>query len=236
MNEEVWKWNVNLAWELFTSWIYFYRKALNSKFEHQKHMYYKNGLLSIVTSVEVYINQLLISEEKWSKSKIKDTKIENKFEYFNVNDNLYKTSKNLRNIYIVHFKEKDHRYFDEINENTFLEVIESAQEIIAKINFNKKRLFPYWITGVNFINPSHNYDLVLLNELEFWRYMKYSGYLKIEIFDMTGNLIYNIDKYNKYKELYFELWNRIREKEFMFEFYKDKRFPQMPILSCAFWD
>ena len=76
MNEEVWKWNVNLAWELFTSGIYFYRKALNSKFEHQKHMYYKNGLLSIVTSVEVYINQLLISEEKWSKSKIKDTKIE----------------------------------------------------------------------------------------------------------------------------------------------------------------
>ena len=58
MNEEVWKWNVNLAWELFTSGIYFYRKALNSEFEHQKHMYYKNGLLSIVTSVEVYINQL----------------------------------------------------------------------------------------------------------------------------------------------------------------------------------
>ena len=26
MNEEVWKWNVNLAWELFTSGIYFYRK------------------------------------------------------------------------------------------------------------------------------------------------------------------------------------------------------------------
>ena len=24
MNEEVWKWNVNLAWELFTSGIYFY--------------------------------------------------------------------------------------------------------------------------------------------------------------------------------------------------------------------
>ena len=43
-------------------------------------------------------------------------------------------------------------------------------------------------------------------------------------------------KYNKYKELYFELWNRIREEEFIFEFYKDKRFPQMPILSCAFWD
>ena len=51
MNEEVWKWNVNLAWELFTSGIYFYRKALNSKFEHQKHMYYKNGLLSIKNKV-----------------------------------------------------------------------------------------------------------------------------------------------------------------------------------------
>lgn len=57
MSEEVWKSNVNLAWELFTSSIYCYRKALNSKLEHQRHMYYKNGLLSAVTSVEAYVNK-----------------------------------------------------------------------------------------------------------------------------------------------------------------------------------
>jgi hypothetical protein len=236
MEKEVWKWNVNLAWELFSSGIYFYRKALNSKFEHQRHMYYKNGILSIVTSVEVYINQLLISEEKWSKSKVKDTYLVNKFEYFGVNDDLYKTSKNLRNIYIVHFKEKDHKYFDEINENTFLEAIESAQEIIAKINFNKNRLFPYWITGVNFINPSHNYDLDLSNNMEFWRHMKYSGYLNIEIFDIVENLIYNIDEYDSYRELYSELWHKIKKENFKLKFYKNEKFPKMPILSCEFWD
>ena len=118
-----------------------------------------------------------------------------------------------------------------------MEAIESAQEIIAKINFNKKRLFPYWITGVNFVNPSHNYDLDLSNNIEFWRHIKCSGYyLNIEIFDMAGNLIYNIDEYDKYKGLYYELWNKIREQKFQFEFYKNERFPKMPILSCDFWD
>lgn len=236
MEEEIWKWNVNLAWELFSSGIYFYRKALNSRFEHQRHMYYKNGILSIVTSVEVYINQLLISEEKWSKSKVKDTYLVNKFEYFGVNDDLYKTSKNLRNIYIVHFKEKDHKYFDEINQISFLEAIESAQEIIAMINFNKKRLFPYWITGINFVNPSNNYDLDLSNNMEFWRHIKCSNYFNIDVFDIAGNLIYYIEEYSKYKELYFKLWNKIKKENFQLKFHKDNRFPKMPILSCEFWD
>lgn len=141
MKEEIWKWNVDSAWELFTSAVYFYRKSLTSRFEHQRHVYCKNRILSIVTSVEVYLNQLLVKEEKWSKKRVKNTKIEEKFKFFNVNDNLYKKSKNLRNIYIVHFKERDHRYFDEININSLLEAIESAQEIIALINFNKKNYF-----------------------------------------------------------------------------------------------
>ncbi len=236
MKEEIWKWNVDLVWELFTSGIYFYRKALISKFEHQRHVYCKNGILSIVTSVEVYLNQLLIKEEQWSKKSIKNTKIEEKFKFFNVDDNLYKKSKNLRNIYIVHFKERDHRYFDEINIDSFLEAIESAQEIIALINFNKKRLFPYWITGVNFINPNHSNDISLLHELEFWRHMKWSNYLKVELFDMSGNLIYKIDDYKYYKELYYCLWQQLKRTNFSIKFFRNNNFKQMSVLSCDFWD
>ena len=236
MSDEIWKWNVNLAWELFTSSVYCYRKAINSKFEHQRHMYYKNGLLSAVTSVEVYINQWLLHEEKWTNQKIKSTNIENKFEFLDVDNNLYKTSKNVRNKYLIHYKDKDHRYYDKINETSLLESIESAQEIIAIINFNKKRIFPYWITGINFINPSHNNDISFTGDFEFWSHLKSLGCLNKEIYDMYGNMIYCIEDYNDYKSLYFELWNKMKEENFIFEFVKDKRFPMMPVLSIDFWD
>lgn len=236
IKEEIWKWNVNLAWELFSSGIYFYRKALNSKFEHQRHMYFKNGLLSIVTSVEAYVNYILKEEHKWSNNQFKNNSINFRLEFLGVDKEIYSKSKNLRNDFIIHHKNRDHRYFDEINENAFLESIEAAQEIIAMINFNKKRLFPYWITGVNFVNPSHNYDLDLSNNIEFWKHIKCSYYLNTEIFDIAGNLIYNIDEYDKYKELYFELWNKIKKENFQLKFHKDDRFPKIPILSCEFWD
>jgi len=236
MKDEVYRWNVDLSWELFTSGIYFYRKALSANLEHQKSMYCKSGILSIVTSVEVYINQLLIKEENWSKTKVKETQIQTKFKFFNVDDELYKKSKNLRNIYIVHFKERDHTYFNEINIDSLLEAIESAQEIIALINFNKKRLFPYWITGVNFINPNHNYDIWLSNDIEFWHHMKWSGYLLLEIYNTNGNIVYEINDFKRYKSLYFDLWDEIKKSQFNLKFYKDKTFINMSVLSCDFWD
>ena len=236
MSDEVWKWNVNLAWELFSSAIYSYRKAINSNFEHQRHMYYKNGLLSAVTSVEVYMNQLLLNEELWSKTKIKDTKIEDKFKFFGLDDTLYKESKNIRNRYLIHHKEKDHKYFDIINIETLLESIESAQEIIAIIHFNKKQIFPYWITGINFINPSHCNDISLINDYEFWSHIKKLGCLNVNMYDVSGNLVYKINNYGEYKSLYFELWKKMKEDNFKFDFVSDKNFPKMHVLSSDFWD
>lgn len=236
MEKEVWKWNVDLSWELFTSAVYYYRKSIQSNYEHQKHMYYKNGLLSAVTSVEAYINQYLLHEEQWSNNQIKYTKMEDKFKFLEVDNNLYKTSKNVRNKYLIHYKEKDDSYYDKINETSLLESIESAQEIIAIINFNKKKIFPYWITGINFINPSHNNDISFSNDVQFWKHIKCIGCLKFDIYDISSNLVYEIENFEDYKSLYFELWEKMKEENFNFNFPKDKRFPNMSILSCDFWD
>lgn len=236
MKEEIWKWNVNLAWELFTSAVYSYRKSLHSKYKHQRHMYYKNGLLSAVTSVEAYVNYYLLTEEKWSNRKLKKKSINDKLIFLGVNESIYSPSKELRNNFIIHHKNKDHRYYEKINELSLLNAIESAQEIIALINFNKKRIFPYWITGVNFINPLHNNDISLASDYEFWKHLKWLGCLTQDMYDLSGGFVYKIDDYNEYKDLYFGLWNKIKEERFKFKFMKNKTFPNMPVLSCDFWD
>jgi len=110
MSDEVWKWNVNLSWELFSSAVYSYRKSLQSKYEHQRHMYYKNGLLSAVTSVEAYVNYYLITEKGWSNNKLNKKSINYKLIFLGVDKEIYTDSKELRNEFIIHHKNKDHRY------------------------------------------------------------------------------------------------------------------------------
>lgn len=82
----------------------------------------------------------------------------------------------------------------------------------------------------------HNHDIWLSNKLEFWRHMKWSGYLNIELFDMSGNQIYEVNDYKRYKDLYFNLWKELKRTSFNLEFYKDSIFKQMSVLSCNFWD
>ncbi len=237
MNNETYKWNVNLSWELFSSSVYSYRKALESTREHQRHMYYKSGLLSAVSSVEAYINEILRTEYGWSNTKFKNNQnINKKLEELKIDKSIYKDSKDIRNDFIIHHKEKDHTYFDKINHDTLLNAIESAQEIICLINYNKKRIFPYWITGINFINPSSNGDITLMNNPEFWRHLKYSGFSSLEIYDVAGDLEYKIKDYLHYRSLYFELWEIIKKENFKFQFFSDKIYRKRPILSCRFWD
>jgi len=97
-------------------------------------------------------------------------------------------------------------------------------------------MFPYWITGVNFINPSHNNDISWSRDFEFWSHIKWLGCLNFNIYDFSGNLVYKIDDYKEYKSLYFELWKKIKEENFKFNFIRDKKYPMMPVLSCDFWD
>jgi len=237
VSNKIYKWNVNLAWELFSSSVYSYRKAIESTMEHQKHMYYKNGLLSAVTSVEAYINEILRNEYSWSNTKFKKNQnINTKLEVLDIDINLYSTSKNIRNDFIIHHKEKDHSYFDIISKETLLQAIESAQEIISIIHFKRKEMFPYWITGVNFINPSSNNDICLSHNIEFWRHIEYLKILPFRIYESSGNLDYKIENYTHYKSLYYELWQKIKDDNFEFKFYKNEKFPLMPILSCKFWD
>ncbi len=176
-DDRVWLWNVNLAWELFSSAVYNYRQALSTTKEHQRHSFFKTVILTSVTAVEAYFNEVLAKEYGWSEGDLQKKKWREKVETLGIDfeQERFSQSKFIRNNFIVHHKRIDYRYFVEINDATASGAIESSQDIIAEVSFNRNRIFPYWITGLNFINPSHSNDIWLLNDYEFWCRFKWLG-------------------------------------------------------------
>ncbi len=238
-DDKVWLWDSNLAWELFSSAVYNYRLSFTSTKKHQIHGFYKNVILNAVTAVEVYCNEILAKDKGWTENEI--NKCRDKLAIFGIdfNETRFKSSKFIRNQFIVHHKRNDYRYFVEINHVAALEAIESSQDIIAEISFKRNSIFPYWITGLNFINPPDGNDICLLNDYEFWCRFKWLGVSKVasnivsdsgEIFPPKDRLIYD--------SLYKELWQKLKECNFKLEMLnrlKDKRFPLMPFLTSEWW-
>lgn len=239
---DIWRWNNQLSWELFSEAIYCYRQTMKSFSEHKTHMFCKNGLFAVITSIEAYANQTLLQKPyNWSKSQLdnKQNTLEEKIKKL-TNDSIdlanFKESKKIRNDFLVHHKRKDHRYVIEINPFSLLDAIESAQELIAKIAFYNDLEFPYWISGVNFIDPQTN-DIDLLNEVEFWRHIIMTGLFNCPDNFMTpsGSLNYP-NLWDDYKILYNGLWQFLKNRNFDIDIgIKDSRFPHMPHLSCQYW-
>lgn len=232
---DIWRWNNQLSWELFSEAIYCYRQTMKSFSEHKTHMFCKNGLFAIITSVEAYTNQTLLQKPyNWSKSQLdnKQHTLEYKIKKL-TNDSIdlanFKESKKIRNDFLVHHKRKDHRYVIEINPFSLLDAIESAQEIIAKIAFYNDLEFPYWISGVNFID-ARTKDIALCKEIEFWRYVKDGGLInKFPNDFLTPSESLNYPNlWDNYKILYDGLWQILKNKNF--EMYLGEH------VSCQYWD
>lgn len=237
LTDKVWRWNCKLSWELFSSAVYDYRNVSSEKKVHRKHAMCKNGLFSSVTAVEAYLNEVLSQEEKWSQNKLKKP-FKDKLRFFDLDFPEYE-AKTIRNNFLVHHKRIDQRYFVEINSSILLNSIETAQEIIARICFKRGVIFPYWITGVNFVNPSHDLDISLSNEYEFWRHISRSKLFNgvDKIIDSAGN-IYLPSDWKDYKYLYYGLWEMLKESNFHLDALsiKDDRFPKMPYLTVKYWE
>ena len=238
MSDKVWLWNCKLSWELFSSAVYDYRKVFTETKAHRKHALCKNGLFASVTSVEAYLNEVLAQEEKWSQHQLKSKSFKDKLLFFDLDLPKYE-AKSVRNNFLVHHKRIDQRYFLEINSEIFLDSIETAQEIIARVCFKRGVIFPYWITGVNFVNPSHGLDIDLSNDYEFWRHIRWTKLFKgiDNIIDSAGN-IYLPSDWKDYKYLYHGLWEMLKKNNFHLErlCIKDDRFPKMPYLTANYWE
>ncbi len=240
-DDRVWLWNANLAWELFSSAVYNYRLALSSLKEHQRHSFFKTVIMSSVTAVEAYFNEVLAKEENWSEGDLQKRNWSEKVSTLGIDFSAERFSKSkfIRNNFIVHHKRIDYRYFVEINQTTALEAIESSQDVIADVSYRRNRIFPYWITGLNFINPSHSNDIWLLNDYEFWCRFKWLGLSRVvtQMFLSDGSIRPPEDK-NIYDSLYKELWQKLKDCHFKLEVLnnaKDKRFPLMPFLTSEWW-
>lgn len=238
--EKVWLWNVNLAWELFSSGIYNYRMSLFETKEHKKHSCFKNVILNMTTAVEAYCNEILVKEKKWDETALKETGIKQKFKELGVDyeNSNFKNSKFIRNELLIHYKQIDYSYFPAINQVSALEAIESSQDVILEICFNRSVIFPYWITGLNFINPSQGNDISLLNDREFWCRFKWLGVKGIErIVDSVR--VYPPKEKEEYMFLFHSLWGTIKKNNFKFDSLnrlKFECFPRMPFLTSEWWD
>ncbi|MDD3089220.1 MAG: hypothetical protein PHT95_04665 [Candidatus Omnitrophica bacterium] len=236
--KKIWLWNVNLAWELFSNGIYNYRKSLPETKEHKKHSHYKNVIFNMVTAVEAYCNELLAKEKNWDEKALK-VNLSDKLKELGADhkNSNFKKSKFIRNELLVHYKRIDYSYFPDINQASALEAIESSQDIILEICFNRGVIFPYWITGLNFINPSQRNDISLLNDYEFWCRFKWLGVRDIErIVDSSGKM-YPPKEKKEYMFLFHSLWEEIKKNNFKFRCQvRSERFPHMPFLTSEWWD
>ena len=238
---KVWLWNANLAWELFSSAVYNYRLALSTSKQHQKHSFFKNVILNSVTAVEAYFNEVLAKEEGWSERELFDGKWKEKLSALGVDlkQERFSNSKFIRNNFIVHHKRVDYIYFVEISQVSALEAIESSQDIIAEVSYKKNRIFPYWITGLNFINPSHANDIFLSNDYEFWCTFKWLGLSQVVKQMLLSNGDINPPKDKKrYDSLYKELWQKLKDCDFKLDILnnaKDRRFPLISFLTSEWW-
>ncbi|MCK5614102.1 hypothetical protein KAR91_70210 [Candidatus Pacearchaeota archaeon] len=243
IDDEVWLWNVDLAWELFSSAIYNYRLSLNEQKTHKKHAYHKNVILNTVTAVEAYCNKILSKEENWSESKLNKTSLNKKLVELGIEakQTEFDKSKDIRNNFIIHHKRRDYSYFRKINESTALDAIESSQDLIAAISFNRGAIFPYWITGLNYINPRHGNDIFLLNNNQFWmdlRSLQVSEAI-CDMTDATGAI--NPPKDRKtYDSLHKEIWNELKDRRFkldeVLKNLKTPKFPHKPLLTSEWWN
>jgi len=241
-DDKVWLWNVNLAWELFSSAIYNYRLSLNELKEHKKHAYYKNVILNTVTAVEAYCNEVLLKEEKWSKRKLSKESFNDKLTMLGIDIEQinFGKSRKIRNDFIVHYKRHDYIYFTEINETSALDAIESSQDLITEISFIRKTIFPYWITGLNFINPRQGNDIFLLDDHQFWRDLKVLRVSKTihDMVDATGAIYLPKDR-KTYNSLYKEIWNELKNRRFKLDILKNlktPKFPHKPLLTSEWWN
>ncbi len=244
--DELWRWDAKLSWELFSEAIYSYRQTLKSSSEHKRHMFCKSGIFSIVTSLEAFTNEVLLhSPYLWTKSQLekRENVLEKKISLLVQGRVAQKSieqfmhAKYIRNHFLVHHKRLDHRYVVEMNSVVLLEAIEATQEIMAGIAFNHAMPFPYWICGVNFINPPTN-DISLSHDVEFWQHIKRLGILPSPdtFLSPSGHLNYPTE-WEEYTILYRALWELLKESSFKFDMrIKDNRFPKMPYLSCSYWD
>lgn len=240
-DNKVWIWNANLAWELFSSAVYNYRLSLTTHREHQKHAFCKNVILDALTAVEAYFNEILAKEMGWTEGEIRKAKWRDKLVELGVDfsEVRFANSKFVRNNFIVHHKRNDYRYFVEINPGSALDAIESSQDIIAEVSFRKGRIFPYWITGLNFIDPSHANDIWLMNDYEFWSRFKWLGISKVVngMLSPSGEIRPPTDR-KTYNPLYRELWQKLKDSDFKLDILnrlKDRRFPLMPFLTSEWW-
>jgi len=240
-DDKIWRWNVNLAWELFSAGLYNYRLAIKESKQHKKHSFCKNSLFDIVTSVESHCNQILAKEERWAESDLHKNGIADKLKALGVDyeNSKYKDSKNIRNNFLVHHKRNDQRYFEEINQFSVLNAIEAAQEVIAKISFNRNAIFPYWITGLNFIDPKPGGDILLMNNYEFWCRFKWLNVNPVvsSMVKTTGQIVPPTDE-TIYNLLYLEIWEYLINNNFKMNILnnlKSTRFPHMPFLTAEWW-
>lgn len=238
--KKVWRWNVNLAWELFSSGIYNYRLSLVEPKEHKRHAYLKTTIFNMTTSVEAYCNEIFGREKGWNEKQLK-CNIASKIKALGIDyeKSNFKNSKFIRNELLVHYKGTDHHYFIEINQATALKAIEFSQDTIAEISFKRNIIFPYWITGLNFINPLFKNDICLMNDYEFWCRFKWLNLNKlIDLMVFSDGTIKPPKDEKIYKSLYKELWEELKKCNFKLKILdklKFNRFPHMPFLTSEWW-
>lgn len=215
-----WRWNVNHAWENFSS---LFQEAELSKIvdnEFQKNHHLKSVLYFGILAIESFVNEKIrisMTQQgeteqniiKYLKNNSNSIQVKLKSKYLSnntieiseeVNNILFTKYKTTRNE-LTHPKEKDHSIYQDLE---FLKYevdkfVQAVAELIIHIQMARNEPFPYWLTGWNFINMNGNPNWPsLAHNFQFIQSLYHTS-LVSNIEELEQSKLKTIDQYRKLK-------------------------------------
>jgi hypothetical protein len=188
-----WRWNVNFPWECFSSGWEFLQKARISKKEHQLFTNVRASVMFFMTYMEASLNErvriaakrLGLTEDDLL-TRLRKPRIMDKLKEWpallagsdvRLDAQLLEQFERLKDVRdgIVHWKEKDHSKYKTTNVSLAEETCDCVTRITLALCQILHEEVPYWLLGVNFMNPAQAYELCLMRNHEFWWHIQRAG-------------------------------------------------------------
>ena len=246
-----WRWNVNTTWHHFSSLCQECRTSLTTKNEFLKYHHLKAALFFGIGAVESFLNEIMrrkLEKEGESEDNIfkelRYTSFGKKLELWpsKLTTSQISISNDLIGIVsaysairgeVTHPKIKDHSIYRELDSLDINNFTIAVAEFIVIILEAQEEIFPYWLSGWNFVgmgfDPNHP---VLLNNQQFLFSLNAFGFnvpcVEADKADVWKRN--NMSSLNGFRKLNDQLSALDRCEP------KSKRFPYKPRLCRSWWD
>ncbi|MDR9407560.1 MAG: hypothetical protein RI573_01845 [Balneolaceae bacterium] len=202
MSEQIWRFNVDHTWENFSYLIEDQARTKNAENPFLKNKYKRSCLYYCEVAIESLLNRIMRDKlqnqgekEKKIYGKLKKTGFYNKLtewpeDVFDAKIRLTDKELSLFEIFeayyrlrnsLTHPKHYDHSIYESLKDLNVDKIREAGTRVLLEIFILKDGIFPYWLTGWNFVgfNGDDN-NPFLSNNSQFLHALSRMGFINID--------------------------------------------------------